>query len=226
MAYTTDQEAFWAGTFGDEYVQRNRSRQLLASNLAFWSRILAPFGPVRSVLEIGANIGMNLMALDLLFPEVELEGIEINATAAGELASWGRARVQNESILDYKPQRDFDLVLTKGVLIHLNPDILPQVYDIMEKSSSRLLCIAEYYNPVPVQIDYRGHQGKLFKRDFAGEMLERHANFKLLDYGFAYRKDPSFPQDDITWFLMEKKKTGSHDEFAPGEKEGGKSEVL
>ena len=124
MAYTTDQETFWAGTFGDEYVQRNRSRQLLASNLAFWSRILAPFGPVRSVLEIGPNIGMNLMALDLLFPEVELEGIEINATAAGELASWGRARVHNESILDYKPQRDFDLVLTKGVLIHLNPDIL------------------------------------------------------------------------------------------------------
>ena len=84
----------------------------------------------------------------------------------------------------------------------------------------------EYYNPVPVQIDYRGHQGKLFKRDFAGEMLERHANFKLLDYGFAYRKDPSFPQDDITWFLMEKKTATRHDEFAPGEKEGGKSEVL
>jgi len=27
---------------------------------------------------------------------------------------------------------------------------------------------------------------------------------KLIDYGFNYRNDPSFPQDDITWFLMEK----------------------
>ena len=25
------------------------------------------------------------------------------------------------------------------------------------------------------------------------------------DYGFAYKRDPKFPQDDITWFLMEKK---------------------
>jgi len=27
---------------------------------------------------------------------------------------------------------------------------------------------------------------------------------QLVDYGFAYRRDPNFPQDDITWFLMEK----------------------
>jgi len=44
----------------------------------------------------------------------------------------------------------------------------------------------------------------LFKRDFAGEMLERFADLKLLDYGFVYRRDPNFPQDDITWFLLEK----------------------
>jgi spore coat polysaccharide biosynthesis protein SpsF len=45
----------------------------------------------------------------------------------------------------------------------------------------------------------------LFKRDFAGEMLEQFADLRLIDYGFAYRRDPAFPQDDITWFLMEKK---------------------
>jgi spore coat polysaccharide biosynthesis protein SpsF len=26
-----------------------------------------------------------------------------------------------------------------------------------------------------------------------------------VDYGFAYRRDPNFPQDDITWFLLEKR---------------------
>jgi spore coat polysaccharide biosynthesis protein SpsF len=26
----------------------------------------------------------------------------------------------------------------------------------------------------------------------------------LVDYGFAYHRDPAFPQDDITWFLLEK----------------------
>ena len=28
----------------------------------------------------------------------------------------------------------------------------------------------------------------------------------LIDYGFSYHRDPVFPQDDITWFLMERKR--------------------
>ena len=27
---------------------------------------------------------------------------------------------------------------------------------------------------------------------------------KLIDYGFIYHRDNSFPKDDITWFLLEK----------------------
>ncbi len=34
--------------------------------------------------------------------------------------------------------------------------------------------------------------------------MEQHPTMRLIDYGFIYRRDPSFPQDDITWFLMEK----------------------
>ncbi|NCC84301.1 MAG: pseudaminic acid biosynthesis-associated methylase [Clostridia bacterium] len=205
MTYKTEQESFWAGTFGDEYVERNKSQALLASNLAFWSRILAQYGPVQSALELGANIGMNLMALDLLFPGIRMEGAEINEGAAAQLASWGKAKVFKGSIFNYDVQEQFDLVFTKGVMIHLSPDCLTQVYDLMEKASSRLVCIAEYYNPSPVEILYRGHPGKLFKRDFAGEMLERHSNLRLLDYGFVYKRDPAFPQDDITWFLLGKR---------------------
>jgi len=63
----------------------------------------------------------------------------------------------------------------------------------------------EYYNPVPVEVSYRGHQGKLFKRDFSGEMLDKFKDLRLIRYGFVYHRDPSFPQDDITWFLLEKK---------------------
>jgi spore coat polysaccharide biosynthesis protein SpsF len=96
------------------------------------------------------------------------------------------------------------LTLIKGVLIHLNPDILPQVYDKLVKACGRYLLVAEYYNPSPVTINYRGHSDRLFKRDFAGEIMDQHPEMKLKDYGFSYRKDPNFPQDDITWFLMEK----------------------
>jgi len=65
-----------------------------------------------------------------------------------------------------------------------------------------LMC--EYYNPSPVEVNYRGHSGKLFKRDFAGEFLDKFSDVKLIDYGFVYQRDPAFPQDDLTWFLMEK----------------------
>lgn len=64
--------------------------------------------------------------------------------------------------------------------------------------------VAEYYNPTPVTIPYRGHAEKLYKRDFAGEMLDLYPELRLIDYRFHYHKDPLFPQDDITWFLMSK----------------------
>ena len=67
------------------------------------------------------------------------------------------------------------------------------------------MLVAEYYNPVPVSIAYRGHTDRLFKRDFAGEIMERHPELRLIDYGFCYRRDPAFPQDDISWFLMERR---------------------
>ena len=101
--------------------------------------------------------------------------------------------------------RTWDLVLIKGVLIHINPDELNQVYEKLVAATSRYLMVTEYYNPVPVTIPYRGHVDRLFKRDFAGEIMELHPEMKLLDYGFVYRRDPNFPQDDLTWFLMERR---------------------
>lgn len=112
--------------------------------------------------------------------------------------------VYEQSILKFQPDYQRDFVLCKLVLIHLNPDFLFQAYDLMHKTSKRYICIAEYYNPKPMEVIYRGHKGKLFKRDFAGEMLDRFHDLRLLNYGFVYHRDFSFKQDDITWFLLEK----------------------
>jgi pseudaminic acid biosynthesis-associated methylase len=200
----TEQESFWEGAFGDEYTLRNSPERFLSSNIALFSKILARTRDVRSILEFGANRGLNLHALDRLVPSAELSAVEINQQAADELKKWGKPKVYRQSILEFVPDHARDLVLIKGVLIHINPDRLPDVYDLMMESSKRYVVVAEYYNPSPVAIPYRGHEGKLFKRDFAGEMLDRFKGLTLLDYGFAYHRDPNFPQDDITWFLMEK----------------------
>ena len=108
------------------------------------------------------------------------------------------------SILEYEAKKQYDFALIKGVLIHISPSELGNVYDKLYHSSGRYICIAEYYNPAPVTVQYRGNENRLFKRDFAGEFLECYPDIKLIDYGFKYHRDVNFPQDDITWFLMEK----------------------
>jgi len=204
--FKTEQESFWAGSFGSEYIRRNQGDALLASNLSFFAKALQSSRDTQSCIEFGANIGMNLKALSLLQPSWDLHGIEINVDAASELMKViSSSNVYSTSILDFDPQRLWDLVIIKGVLIHINPDELPAVYDKLVASSNRYLLVAEYYSPSPVAILYRGHSDRLFKRDFAGEIMDRHSQMKLVDYGFAYHRDPSFPQDDITWFLLEKR---------------------
>ncbi len=206
MKTITEQEKFWAGSFGDDYIERNKSDRLLASNLNFFSKALKVAGNVNSVIEFGANIGMNMRALKLLYPNQKQFGVEINKKAADTLRTIvGETNVFNGSIFDFKGQDQYQLSFTKGVLIHINPDFLPKVYETLYQSSKQYIMVAEYYNPSPVVIDYRGHSDKLFKRDFCGEMLQKYPDLKLVDYGFAYKKDPAFSQDDITWFLMEKR---------------------
>lgn len=184
---------------------RNRGENLVASNIAFFSKIFSHIASVKTVIEFGANLGLNLIAIRQLLPTAMLSAVEINEKAVSELDKLGFIDVHPTSILDFSPEgHEHDLALIKGVLIHINPDCLTQAYDILYKSSIRYICVAEYYNPSPVEISYRGHSGKLFKRDFAGEMLDRYPDLNLVEYGFVYHRDNHFPQDDLTWFILEK----------------------
>jgi pseudaminic acid biosynthesis-associated methylase len=205
MAFKTEQEQFWAGEFGNEYIQRNADAKIIAGNLNMFSQVLRSTTDIRSVIEFGANIGNNLKALAQLRPEAELSAIEINEKAVGILKENKKITVHHTSILDFTPQKKYDLVLIKGVLIHLAPEVLPQVYELLYRTSGAYICVAEYYNPSPIAIPYRGHTNKLFKRDFAGEMMDAFKDLELVSYGFGYHRDPNFPMDDITWFLLKKK---------------------
>jgi len=206
MTFKTEQETFWAGDFGNSYIARNQSEALLASNLAFFAKALSAARGVQTCIELGANVGMNLKALKLLYPQQQQHAVEINANAAQALAQViAPDHIYQQSLLEFVPDRKWDLVLIKGVLIHINPEFLPVVYEVLYRASSRYILVCEYYNPSPVQISYRGHVDRLFKRDFAGELLDKYSDLQLLDYGFCYRRDPNFPQDDTNWFLLEKR---------------------
>ncbi|QYK00362.1 pseudaminic acid biosynthesis-associated methylase [Shewanella psychrotolerans] len=204
MKFKTEQEAFWAGEFGNNYIERNKSDTIVAANIAMLSAILKRTQNVQKIIEFGSNIGLNLEALKVLVPNAALSAIEINDNAVKKLARFSDLTVHHTSILEFIPKEQHDLALIKGVLIHINPDELDHVYQLLYQSSSRYICLSEYYNPTPVEVNYRGHQSRLFKRDFAGEMLDKYPDLKLVDYGFVYHRDNRFPQDDMTWFLLEK----------------------
>ncbi len=201
----TEQEDFWKGQFGDDYINRNDGSKLLASKIHYFASIFKNTVKISSCLEFGANIGLNLDAMKTLFPYQKQFGVEINEKASSILENKiGSKNVANCSINNFKITQKWDLVLLKGVLIHINPDDLKSVYKKIYQSSKKFILISEYYNPSPMAISYRGHKNKLFKRDFAGEMMDTYKNLKLNSYGFGYHRDLNFPQDDETWFLLEK----------------------
>ena len=61
----TEQEIFWAGDFGSDYINRNKGDEAVASNIALFSRALDRCDRINSAIELGANIGLNLVALKL-----------------------------------------------------------------------------------------------------------------------------------------------------------------
>lgn len=201
----TPQETFWAGDFGDEYIERHKDKINVANRIAYFSRIFSSMGEIQSVLEIGANIGSNLKAIHALFPGVKKAAIEINMAAAEHLKASGVVdNVYNESVLDCHIDDGFDLVFTSGFLIHVPPDSLQEVYKFIFEHSNKYIVLDEYYDPNVTQLLYREHEGQLFKRDFPGEMLDAFPSLELVDYKFTYHRDKVLSMNDHTWFLLRK----------------------
>jgi pseudaminic acid biosynthesis-associated methylase len=203
-SYTTEQEALWASEHTVAYAKRNSGEELLASKTAIFADILAHTRQVNTILELGANIGLNEHAIRRLRPSVKLSAVEINPVAAEELRKIPDLEVFEGSLLTFEPPRTWDLVFTMGVMIHVNPERLSEAYDLLYRASNRYVLMIEYYNPSPQMIMHRGLPDQMFKRDFARELMERHPDLNLLEYGFVYHRDPVFPLDDLTWFLFEK----------------------
>lgn len=204
MSYQTEQEQFWATGFGNEYPSRNEGEKMISSNLALFSKILKNCPSLDSATELGCNIGLNLIALHRINRQLKLRGYEINEKAALAARKENIAEIVNTTVVEtLDASQKFDLTFTKGVLIHINPEMLPIVYQNLYDLSNRYILVCEYYNPAPVSIEYRGNKDRLFKRDFAGELMRKY-NLKLIEYGFNYQHDPYFTNDDSTWFLLSK----------------------
>ena len=106
--YKTNQENFWATEFGDEYSERNTGDQFLKNQIHYFTEIFDSIKndktkSIKSVIEFGANIGVNLNAIKTLLPSAELAAIEINEKASREISEWSNneVKVYNQSILEF-----------------------------------------------------------------------------------------------------------------------------
>ena len=201
-----EQEEFWKNNFGNEYFSRkNNNHSSVEKRTSEFEIYLKSTENITSVLEFGANIGLNLMVLKSLIPDLSLNAVEINLSAVQELQKIvPKENIYTGSFTEFTSKKKFDLVISRGVLIHLNPDDLEKAYKQLYDYSNKYILISEYFNPTPVSVEYRGFQNKLFKRDFCREILNLYNDLVLIDYGFLYSSDKNYKYDDVNWFLLEK----------------------
>lgn len=206
----------WKGTFGESYI----GRASLAADattreaVTVFARILDTAGirgEVSTILEVGANIGINLSALrQFLNPAVRLSAVEPNATACEMLRKRADLRLDDVFECDASqlpvPDGAYDLTFTNGVLIHVPPDRLQASMKEIVRASRRYVLCSEYFSHTPEEIVYHGKTGLLWKRDFGAAYLEWCPELKPVAYGFLWQRE--FPHfDDLTWWLFEKVKT-------------------
>ena len=204
----TPQSENWRGEFGDAYTERNvASPAMLEARKHMWTRFLAPLSgdPPQTILEIGANIGLNLRALKDL-TDAHLIAVEPNASARARLIADGV--VPESELYDALgtevplPDGVADLVFTSGVLNHVPPDALAETCAEIHRLALKYIICCEYFADQPQEIPYRGLAGMLFKRDFGDFWMEKYPKLEVVDYGFFWRRVTGL--DNLTWWLFRK----------------------
>lgn len=187
---------FWEGSFGNDYVDRNRVDW--AKRVPFW-RSLIP-DDVTTILEVGCNIGGNLKAIRAAV-DIKPVGVDVNEKALLEAAGAGFEvhRMPGHEVSCRLGTGVFDLVFTAGVLIHVAPEELQWTMRAIVNASRKYVVAVEYAHPEETEVEYRGHDGKLWKRPF-GRLYEA-MGLKTIGFGFV-SDDKGF--DRCTYWLLEK----------------------
>lgn len=193
-------EGLWRGDFGDEYVDRNTE---FTARETFWNERLARCRPTR-VLEVGCNLGGNLQWIAKMVPADRITGVDVNIKALLQLAERVPGVNAVWSAAGNLPFEDglFDMVFTMGLLIHQPESTLPAVMSEMVRCSSRWVLCGEYFAEETVEVQYRGYDGALFKRDYGRLFQELSPALTLREQGFLSRDEG---WDDVTWWLFERR---------------------
>lgn len=212
MEQKTEQISVWSGEFGKNYTDRNPAtleamNQLYLQNFGVSraemnNQFLAFLPKDAKILEVGSNIGMQLLGLQTM-GFTRLYGIELQEYAV-ELSKMKTKKINiiQGSAFDV-PFKDgfFDLVFTSGVLIHIAPEHINSALCEIHRVSKKYIWGFEYYSDNYQQIDYRGNENLMWKTNFADLYFSNFADLKIVKrQKFQYLQDDNIDE----MFMLEK----------------------
>jgi len=209
----------WSGKFGDAYAARNIvTEDAIQARVKMWAQVLGDSTYNRDripkhadILEVGAGQGINLIAMHEL-AKMDNQGttkffaVEPNETARGNLLKNCKANGFSPILLGgdiyniETDDRQYDLVFTSGVLIHIHPSNLRRAMTEVYKKSKHLIICAEYFSPEEHEVNYHG-ENALWTRDFGSLWLD---NFPLKFCGVHFIWKRVTGIDNLTVWVFEK----------------------
>lgn len=210
--YNYNQRQFWIREFGNSYMQRNDSLDTVNHNdmeligttfEEIAKEFLEKLDRKSSVLEIGCNMGLRLLALrNLGF--TNLHGLELNKKAT-EMAQKNNPKCTfiNSSIEEFNPKgKQYDLVFTADVLIHINPLIINSVVEKMINLTKKYIFGFEYYSDNLVEVPYRDYNNVLWKQNFPSLFKKSSSQIAIIKEKKFYHKSSDLC--DIAYLLQKK----------------------
>jgi pseudaminic acid biosynthesis-associated methylase len=206
-------QEMWDGEFGEEYTDRNKTtieevnshseEAYDISKIERLERFLGDINRDANVLEVGSNIGTQLMCLREIGFE-NLYGIDVQRKAIEE-AHQQRPKLDiiEGDALDI-PFKDgfFDLVFTSGVLIHIPPEDINSAMNEITRCTSKWVYGTEYYAEEYTEVNYRGHENLLWKTDFPS-LFQDNCDLELVDV--EHREDSTYSGETIdVEYLLQK----------------------
>jgi len=160
----------WSGDFGIRYTIRNK---IIPEKLVpFYKKALKDL-EVERILEVGCNRGHNLKAISYC-GQYDLYGIDINPYSILIAREMKEINFANGNIFDilYKDNY-FDLVMTVGVLIHIDPHDLKNAIKELLRVSNKYYLMMEYNYEFEEfeKIEYRDSVG-LWRGNFKQLVLD------------------------------------------------------
>jgi pseudaminic acid biosynthesis-associated methylase len=202
---SSKQEIFWRDIYAEEYIIRNNNFDL-DLGIKAWAQMTRKLVLVKSILECGCNIGRNINFLNYLMPEADKSIVEISPVAFKLVSEkYSLVDALNCSIRssDFNGKQ-FDLVFTSGVLIHIPPEDLLENLSKIYSLSKKYILFCEMFSRTPRTVRYKGEDDLLFTRDYGRFFLDNFKG-KVIDYGFLWGHffdDAGF--DDGHYWVFEK----------------------